>query len=251
MSKRKESIAMRGFGLSEANIILKRMVRSLYEGTKRVDGGKWELDGKVGVWRDVGLNNPVFFPDDGSKPRGMPGELQKKMMKGGGHGGDGTKEVQRSVKRARKKLTKASAKAAKKATGALGGDDKEVADKIESGQKVSKKQAKKAVASGVQKAIMLGLGVALLAAFPAALGYAAMYLVGQMAVDKTLGFLGRNLGFSEAKGSSGLFSKSLQQGLEAAIADLAQGNIDEKQYAKALKFAEKKTARKDKKKTSE
>lgn len=92
--------------------------------TEKVGDDKWVIkpSGKTGKWRET-ANNPVFWPDDGSGPIGMPGSAKK--------GGGGTPDFDsKSMKQLETKLKATLVKLKKKGKGAPKGSEAAVKDML-------------------------------------------------------------------------------------------------------------------------
>lgn len=225
--------------LYRVNRILESTVGRLLEKTSQVDGDVWELDGKKGVWREVS-GSPVFFPTDGSAPVGLPKAAQsadaKDLIDNPGE---------------RKKRFKEAAGGLKRAVSGSGGDavsaledegteeDRETVKKMDKGEGVGRSEIKAFAANALKKMMILGLGAALLSAFPAILGYAMIFMVAQAATKKIMSSL-----FEEKiKLSRAGFSKALEDSVKSVIDDLAKGDVDEKLFAQAIKIGERKASK--------
>jgi len=233
----------------------------------------YTLNGKKGVWRTV-KGNKIFFPKDGSKPTGMPGEMQGKGIKKGEPaaqaGAAPTSKKKKKVPR-KKKSSPAEIKAGKKQLRSKAGrkqafgskkkalddaasgsgsaavdeiegqgspEDKEALDKLDKGQAVGKKEVGGLLKKGVKIAMLFGVGALLLGALPAILGYAGAALIMKHAVKAA----GRRIGLVEAKTSSRAdLANAIEGGLKDAIAKLASGDVDPDELEDALKYAEKKS----------
>lgn len=225
-------------GLFKINCFLEDTVRRLAEATKQVEGDTWELDGKKGVWREV-AGQHVFFPSDGSAPVGLPKAVQsddaKKLAENPG-------KAKKRFGGARGKLRKAAKGSGGEAVDALEKDgteeDKDTLEKMDGEEDVSKGATKALAINAMKKLAVVGLGAAILGMFPAILGYAAIYMISQMAVNKVVGAL------FEEKFSKEDFSRELEAAIEASIDDLADGKVDEKLFDRAIRIGERESEKK-------
>lgn len=201
---------------------------------------KFKVDGKSGVWRTV-ADNPVFFPDDGSKPVGIP-----KALKGEPKDLDEPKEISGKMKQMRdssgrfiKKNKGAGAKGVNETLKKGGKAAQQGADDLEQGK--STPEGKSFLNKAIGNAIKAGIGGALLMAFPAVIGYGLMFM---MAAGVAKSMKGKLAGAFEAKED---FKKKLGQDIEASIQDVfkdvAAGKIDGKEWKAALAKAKKHTGK--------
>jgi len=236
--------------LSEVNSILETALFRLSEATKHVEGDKWELDGKQGIWRTV-RGRRMFFPDDGSDPVGMPSAMKlapaKKLMKtakggGEGAGGDlGTETAQKAVSGAREELDDAVGGSGESAIEELENgseEEQEALDKFDRGGSLGGKDRKTLARGGVQAALGLGLGAAIMGALPTLLAFATMYLVATYAVDKVAKKLGEI--FESKTSRRKRLATAIEGGIKETLADISRGRVDKKALAKAQAFAARK-----------
>jgi hypothetical protein len=253
--------------LSKINDVLSRAVRDLAE--ERT----YTFQGKKGVWRTV-KGSKIFFPSDGSKPTGMPGEMTGKGVEKGSAADKAgaampTKkkkvpkkkksspaEIKKGKQQLRSKAGRKQAFGGKKkelddaATGSGGSavdeiekdgspDEKEALDKLDKGQKLSKGQGQKLLKKGVKAAMLFGVGAMLLSALPAILGYAAAAMIMGHAVKAA----GRRMGraFEERTSPRHRLADAIEGGLKDAIAQVTSGDVDPDELEHAIKYAEKKS----------
>lgn len=237
--------------LSRANVALSELVVVLDEaskakkGKKRAkDGGDGEdvVDGKKGVWRDVS-GNPVFFPDDGAKPVGMPKALRGKGASGGGAegGGGGQKaaRVKRKLKSTSKGLKKAVSGSGSAAVEDLknsgSNEDKEAIDDLENDRDVSKKRMEALAANGVRKAAIIGVGAALAVAFPGLLGIALTLLL----VDKAISAVGKKIMGEDKTSKVNKLASDIESSISTALDSIISGDLDEDELMAAIAKAKK------------
>jgi len=238
--------------LKVANTILGEAVRALSEATKQVDKDTWETDGKKGKWREA-LGRHVFYPDDGSDPIGIP-----KAAQGGGEEGEGGEEEDvgaqatkleklKKDKAGRKKAFGGAKEKLDKAANGIGGkaledtdeEDEETLDDMENG-KASGKAVGLLASKTVRRALMLGIGAAIGAAFPMLLGYAAMYMLAKMATGIVKDKL--KIATESVTSKKKEFAQAVEAGIKDSIAKITSGDVDEELFAKAVSFAKRKAA---------
>jgi hypothetical protein len=222
--------------LHPVNSLLSESVRLLSERTGSLGDGKWELDGRKGVWRTV-RGHRIFFPDGGGEPVGMPdvmktGGKRRKKVTGAGSQAKRKRKIKGRIRGTGDRVYMAL-------KGGDGADSKAFREWEEEedggrGGETDPKKKKALVSKGVRRALGWGVGALIASAFPAIAAGALMYLVMDAAVSK----VGRRLGqvFEEKAGFKERFSSAIEGAISDAVDDLFSGKID---LSKAKKLREK------------
>ncbi len=199
---------------------------------------KFKVNGKTGVWRTV-ADNPVFFPDDGSKPTGVPKFLKGKPkdLDDAGEISDKMADMKKTTKEWSDHNIGAGPKGVDKTLKDGGEEAEKGMDDLEKGSDTP--EAKSFLNKAIGNAVKVGIGGALLAAFPALIGYGLMFVIAAGVAKSMKGKLG---GVFESKSNfKAKLGKEIESGVRDVFAKIQRGKIDSKKWKAALAKARKHT----------